>query len=197
MATYSLYGSVNTKVKKVKKLARVTLIAVLFGAGVYTLLLTQAPNINFLPKPSVSAESMASSEELNRVIIPKIEVDIPYLEGSQAALNQGAWHRFPERGNPKDGGNFILSAHRFQLGLTPWGTKAKSPFYNLQKLEEGDDITVVHEGTTYKYKVTKKYDVERTATEIEAPSQEAKLTLYSCALGGEKAGRLVIEAKLQ
>jgi sortase A len=197
MATYSLYGSPNANIRKLKRLARVTLVAVLFGAGIYILLLTQAPNINFLPRPSVSAESIQSADGFNKVVIAKIGVDIPYFEGSQSALNQGAWHRFPERGNPKDGGNFILSAHRFQLGLTPWGTKAKSPFYNLQKLEEGDDITVVHEGKTYNYKVTKKYDVERTATEIEAPSQEAKLTLYSCALGGEKAGRLVIEAKLQ
>ncbi len=196
MAKYSIHGSPKIKLNKLKRLVRPGIVILLFGSGLYLLLLTQAPSMNFLPKLSVSAKTATETSGINTIRIPKIEVEIPYFEGSQAALNQGAWHRFPERGNPKIGGNFILSAHRFQLGLTPWGTKAKSPFYNLHKLEEGDDIAIVYQSDTYNYKVTKKYDVPRTAVEIEAPSTDAKLTLYSCALGGEKAGRIVIEAKL-
>jgi sortase (surface protein transpeptidase) len=46
----------------------------------------------------------------------------------------------------------------------------------------------------YAYKVSKKYSVSRTASEIEARSREPKMTLYSCDLRGEKAGRYVIEA---
>jgi sortase A len=38
--------------------------------------------------------------------------------------------------------------------------------------------------------------VQATQTEIEAPSTEAKLTLYSCELGGADTGRIVVTAKL-
>ena len=49
----------------------------------------------------------------------------------------------------------------------------------------------------YTYTVTKKYNVKPNATEIEAPSETSKLTLYSCSLGGSADGRIVIEATTQ
>lgn len=169
------------------------LAVALFLAGAYLLLLTLAPNLEVrgLNTPTTTAEQ----NDTNRIVIEKIDVDIPFHTGGAEALEKGAWHRFPERGDPEKGGNFILSAHRFQLGITPQQTRAKSPFYNLDKLETGDKLTIRFNNLTYNYEVTKKYDVERTAVEIEAPSEEPKLTIYSCDLRGEKAGRIVVEAR--
>ncbi|PLS81343.1 hypothetical protein CYG49_02310 [Candidatus Saccharibacteria bacterium] len=74
-------------------------------------------------------------------------------------------------------------------------TRAKSPFYHLDKLQVGDEVFVDYDGKRYVYEVNRKYKVPESATEIEAPSEDDKLTLYSCDLRGPAAGREVIEAK--
>ena len=55
----------------------------------------------------------------NRLYIPKIDINLPYLTGPASVMEHGAWWRKPENGNPKDGGNFVLSAHRFIMGMIP------------------------------------------------------------------------------
>jgi len=111
-------------------------------------------------------------------------------------LESGAWHRFPERGNPEIGGNFILSAHRFELGWSPQQTRQKSPFYNINRINQGDTIYIDFKAKRYTYEVKRRYQVSPDALSIEAPSTEAKLTLYSysCTLKGSQDGRDVIEA---
>ncbi len=138
-----------------------------------------------------------ATDNRNRIQIEKINLEVPYFTGGAGELDKGAWHRFPERGNPEKGGNFILSAHRFNIGTTPAETKLRSPFYNLDKLKVDDAMRVYFDGKWYDYKVTKVYSVKPNEIQIEAPSKEAKLTLYSCSLGGSADGRIVIEAKLQ
>ena len=49
----------------------------------------------------------------NRIYIPAINVNIPYKTGGAEVLELTAWWRKPENGNPKEGGNFIVAAHRF------------------------------------------------------------------------------------
>lgn len=166
-------------------------------AGVYLLIITLAPAV---PPPSQPESMYAGTTEQpietnNRLYIPEISADVAINEGTAAALEKGAWHRKPENGNPEVGGNFVLSAHRFELGLTPQQTRAKSPFYHINKLQAGDKIFVDYNQERYTYEVVKKYKVDRNAVQIEAPSTEPKLTLYSCDLRGEAAGREVIEAK--
>ena len=72
----------------------------------------------------------------------------------------------------------------------------KSPFYNIDKMKLGDNIVVDYDGARYAYEITKIFEVKPNQVEIEAPSEEAKLTLYSCELGGSEAGRIVISGKL-
>lgn len=190
---YNHEGKVQQK--KTGRKAIIGLISLLLiGVGAYLLLLTQAPK---LPIPS-SIDINTSDDQndtRNRIQIEKMGVEVPYFsEDTPATLEKGVWWRFPDRGNPEDGGNFILSAHRFYLGTTPQGTKARSPFYKLDTLSEGDKIKVFYEGKWYEYEVTKKYAVQPNASEIEAESDEPKLTLYTCSLEGSADGRVVIEA---
>ena len=107
----------------------------------------------------------------------------------------GAWWRSPSSGNPKDGGNFVLSGHRFVMGWTPGETMKRSPFYNINKLEKGDVITIDYEGQRYTYTIDEKKSVPPTAVEIEAPTDDSRLTLYSCGLGGSEDKREVIIAR--
>lgn len=167
----------------------------------YMLINALAPAVPILSNrpPDATAKKLLSQhpgEEGNRLYIPQINVDVAVVEGdSELALEKGAWHRNPQNGDPIESGNFVLSAHRFLLGMTPSETRAQSPFYHIDKLKVGDEIFVDYEGKRYAYTVNKKYAVSEDATEIEAPSEDAKLTLYSCDLRGPEAGREVIEAK--
>lgn len=169
---------------------------VMMAGGLYLLSLVAAPTIAPLiaMKPIDVKALPAPKPAVNRIVIPKIGVDIPYGEGV-AALDKGAQWRFPDRGNPEKGGNFIIAAHRFSIQPTPQGTIEKSPFYNIDKLVIGDKIVADYDGDRYAYEITKMFDVKPTQIEIEAPSEESKLTLYSCELGGAEAGRVVILAK--
>lgn len=185
--------------KPSKKKFSFLLPLILFAAGAYLLVTTLAPSLPPIPMPAMTVRELIASPQTaeNRLFIPKINVDIAIVEGDSASvLEKGAWHRRPQNGNPEKGGNFVLSAHRFELGLTPQQTRAKSPFYHIDKLQIGDKIYVDYNQKRFIYEITKKYQVERTAVEIESPSAEPKMTLYSCDLRGEAAGREVLEAKL-
>lgn len=168
---------------------------ILIGAGVYMLILTQASEL-----PIHTAIDLDTSDDANdmrnRIQIQKVDLEVPYFnDNTPATLERGVWWRFPDRGNPEKGGNFILSAHRFYLGKTPAGTKVRSPFYHLERVETGDKVRVFYEGKWYDYEVTKKYLVKPNATDIEAKSAEPKLTLYTCSLKGSADGRVVVEAR--
>lgn len=167
----------------------------LMSAGVYLFFLVQSPEILADQSNSDQIESSLVENNENFIKIERINLLVPFHEGdSELTLESGAWHRFPERGDPEKGGNFILSAHRFQLGITPNDTKDRSPFYHIDKLQEDDVIDIFYNNSWYKYKISKSYSVEPDAVEIEEPSDEAKLTLYSCSLAGSADGRVVIEA---
>ncbi len=169
-----------------------------FAAGIYLLILVLTPNIPFLfPVQEISAKQLPKPAE-NRVYIPKIGVNVPLLTGGAEALEKGAWHRFPERGDPIEGGNFIVSAHRFSLAATPGQTRQKSPFYHIDKLSVGDQIIFDFNGRRYGYEITTHEEVKPAQVEIEAQissSQPARLTLYTCTLKGETDGREVFFAK--
>lgn len=182
-----------------KRHAWIITTLLLAGAGAYLLLLIFAPNLPFSTSPGAIQEKLQTvrpEANQNKLYIPAIGVDIAILEGNDASvLIKGAWHRQPQNGNPEKGGNFVLSAHRFELGFTPGQTRARSPFYHIEKLSIGDKIYVDYHQKRYEYEITKKYKVDQFALAIERASASPKLTLYSCDLAGEKAGREVIEAK--
>lgn len=163
--------------------------------GIYLLILVLTPNIPALyPVQEIDVKNMGEPSE-DRIYIPKIGVSVPLATGGAEALEKGSWHRFPERGDPEKGGNFIVSAHRFSLGATPGQTRQKSPFYHIDKLEAGDQIIVDFNGKRYGYEIAEEKRVKPTQTEIEAASNVPKLTLYTCTLQGESDGREVFIAQ--
>lgn len=135
------------------------------------------------------------SLDSNRLYVPKIGIDVAIVVGAtEKTLEGGAWHRVPQNGDPVKGGNFVLAAHRFNLGLTPDQTRAKSPFYHIDKLQAGDDIYVDYLGVRYAYKVAERSKVAQDDVSIENASTDTRLTLYSCDLRGPASGREVIRA---
>ena len=152
-----------------------------------------------LPYQSVIAEKVGDSDDLveigkpipldNTLVIPKIDVDIKIVEGStEDALLRGAWHR-PGTGNPIDGGNYVVTGHRFRY-VPPNNTT----FYNLDKLEAGDLIIVYYEGQEYDYQVEESFVVEPEELHVEDDLGYDVLTLYTCTPLWTSSKRLVIRA---
>ena len=194
----------STRQSKNWKVRLPSIIAtILIIGGLYTLAITITPFIlsQTIDQKNNSTTQLISKTEnkitKNRLYIPKIDINLPYAVGGPEVMEHGAWWRKPENGNPKDGGNFVLSAHRFIMGLTPQQTLRKSPFYNIDKLAVGDEIIIDYEGVRYAYTIREKLSVKPEATEIEQRTTQSQLTLYSCTLGGANDGRDVLIAKLK
>ncbi len=179
-----------------KRIALGTVAVAILVGGLYTLSLVAAPaiapllvtkpiNIQSLPPPKVSD---------NRLIIPKLGIDIAYATGA-AALDRGAEWRSPSSGNPADGGNFVIAAHRFSIQPTPMGTIIKSPFYHIDEMKDGDKILVDYLGKRYAYQINKEFAAQPTQVSIEARTKSPTLTLYSCGLGGVTSDRFVLQAE--
>lgn len=124
----------------------------------------------------------------NNIVIPKIGVDTPILEGKSAlTLNDGLWRR-PKTSTPDLGGNTVITGHRFMYST---GNKT---FYHLDKLAVGDPITVYWKGRAYGYRVTSQKVVAPTEISIEEPTTDERLTLYTCTPLWTSKNRLVITA---
>jgi sortase A len=170
-------------------------------SGIYVIFTVLSPALvelpiarEFIKQPEAPRSSLVKDD---RLYIPQIGVNVAIVTGdTEEALTKGAWHRKPENGNPQEGGNFVLSAHRFVMSWTPGQTVERSPFYNIGKLNIGDQLQVDYRGIRYSYAITKKFKVDPNQTEIESRSDESKMTLYSCTLRGSTDGRDVIEAKI-
>lgn len=167
--------------------------------GVYLLFVILSPTLRssmVQPKNNATTQqldSTANAPKQARLYIPKIDVNVPFA-ANEAALYKGAWWRKPANGNPADGGNFVLAAHRFVMSFTPGETVKRSPFYAIDKLQKNDAIYVDYKGKRYGYMVTKKMRVQPNAVYIEQRTEQPQLTLYSCTLAGQNDGREVIVA---
>jgi sortase A len=191
-----VHGEKPIKKSKWRRRLALILALILFASGIYLLILTLSPKAPALPSKIDLNTQDDANDHRDRIQIERINLEVPFFSGTDAStLEKGVWWRFPDRGSPTTGGNFILSAHRFFLGYTPQGTREKSPFYRLNEVQPGDKIKVYYKDKWYEYEVTKNYAVDRSAVEIENQTGEAKMTLYTCSLAGEADGRVVVDAK--
>jgi LPXTG-site transpeptidase (sortase) family protein len=162
-------------------------------AGFYLMVNALAPALLDAVTPAdATAKKLVSTpptNEENRAYIPKINVDVaivPVKGEESVALEKGAIQRSESSGNPRDGGNFVLTANRYNLGLTPMQTKTQSPFYHLNKLGKGDDIFVDYHGIRYAYQVEERKFVSLAAPEVEAATSENRLTMYATSGAGHE-----------
>lgn len=170
------------------------------AGGIYLLALSLAPYYwqyipvsSEIPAVNTTGESAADAGTDYALSIPSINAAMP-IGDSESALLDGMWHRYANRSNIRDGGNIVLAGHRFQLGWTPQQTMRRSPLYHADKVKVGEQIILTSGGRDYPFRASRIYSVEPQDTWIEADSQQTKLTIYTCELGGSADGRLVIEA---
>jgi sortase A len=134
--------------------------------------------------------SKNSGIEGNRVSIPVMNLDESILEGSsEKTVNNGVW-KLPDSADPGQGSNTVLVGHRYS-----YNPGIAHPFYSLDIVRVGDSIGVYWNDTLFRYVVTKVLVVSPDAVEIEAPTQEEQLTIYTCTPLWSSANRLVVIAK--
>jgi LPXTG-site transpeptidase (sortase) family protein len=137
-----------------------------------------------------SIESKSSVTPANQLYIPAAGASAEILEGNDiVTVDRGLWHR-PATPTPLEQGNSVIVGHRFSFD-----PRVVQPLYHLDKVNLGDDIFVFWEGKTVKYNVTEKKVVKASAVEVEAPTKNTQLTLYTCTPLWNPVDRLVIIAK--
>ncbi|HSW65988.1 MAG TPA: class E sortase [Bacillota bacterium] len=188
------------------KLARVNtclLVAIILVCG-YIILMPIVPMVSFwiagrggtrlqtlTARLHIPAARVSSVPADNRLIVPSMLLDTPINEGTSAAtLRNGTWRR-PLTSTPDKGGNTVIVAHRFTYA-DPRGT-----FYYLNKVAVGDEIGIFWHRKRYVYKVANVATVPANQVSVEAATQAAQLTLYTCTPLWLPKDRLVVTAKLE
>lgn len=149
-----------------------------------TRLLNSNLNLGTLPE----TKDVQRIPQDNRLVIPKIGVDVAIVEGKNenAALLKGAWH-IPETSSPDQGGNTVISGHRFR-----YRPPNNTTFYLLNKLEIGDPFIIYWQGLEYDYQVSETKVVAPNALEILNNTAEPQVTLFTCTPLFTTKQRLVI-----
>jgi sortase A len=125
----------------------------------------------------------------NTLVIPRLAMQEIIYDGPTAAtLSKGVWRR-PQTSTPDKGSNTVLVGHRFTY------TDPEAVFYHRDMVQAGDDIIVYWQQKKYVYKVDKILVVPPTATDIEKPTSESLLTVYTCTPLWTAKNRLIIQAK--
>jgi len=124
---------------------------------------------------------------LTRVSIPKINLDVIVVEGTNhKALRIGPGH-LKNTPAPGDLGNSVISAHRDTF------------FRHIYELTKGDEIEVRRNGRTYRFQVTGKKIVDPNDVSILKNTSDARLTLITCYpiyYIGPAPQRLIVFSKL-
>jgi len=136
-------------------------------------------------------EEVALMSQGNFLIIPKIGVKIPIVEGEdESALNKGAW-RMPETSTPDKGSNTVITGHRWKFR-----PPSEKTFYLLDKLEIGDSFVVYWEKEKYEYKVVSISIVLPTELSVLDPTDKSAVTLITCTPLFSTAKRLIIKGEI-
>jgi sortase A len=120
---------------------------------------------------AVPIEVKPSSNSPTRIVIPKIGVDAPIINGvAWEDLKQGVGH-LPGSANPGERGNLYLAAHNDIFGEI---------FRYLEKLEIGDEYSIYAGEQQYHYVVKEKRIIDPTDVEVMLPTTEPVATLQTC-----------------
>lgn len=130
----------------------------------------------------------ASPEQPIRIQIPAIRIDAPIVQGDGwEQLKKGVGQQI---GSPLPGkpGNLVLSAHNDVFGEI---------FRDLDKLKEGDIITIFTSQHTFSYQVKQTRVIEPSQVEVLAPTEDSTVTLISCYPYMVDNKRIAVKAVLQ
>jgi sortase A len=122
---------------------------------------------------------------LGYIRISRLALDMAFVQGiDQDALSRGPGH-YPKTPLPGQGGNVAIAGHR---------TTHLAPFWALDKIEPGDEITLQTRAGRFVYRVQWAILVEPGDWSITARTPLPSLTLTTCAPRFSSRQRLVVRA---
>jgi sortase A len=135
-----------------------------------------------------------------RIIIPKINVDIPVVYDvttfDETAIQRGLERGVVHYGNtavPGQIGNNVIVGHSsnnfFNQG------RYKFAFVLLSRLDDGDNIILHYKGTRYIYRVFRKTIIEPNDFRLVHQTDKAIVTLITCDPPGTNWRRMVVQAE--
>jgi sortase A len=155
----------------------------------------------FMGDPLASAALFATDAPDNstlKLTVPEMQRvrNVPVYDGpanDEAALHDGTLHARGTGFPWQTGANVYIAGHR--LGFP--GTKSYLVFWDLDKLENGDEVILTDaNGTRYTYEVFKEFVVNPDAYYVTQPvAGRSIVTLQTCTLP-DYSQRLIVQAEL-
>ncbi len=121
--------------------------------------------------PAAIAIPKQEAAKATRIVIPKLNVDAPIVDGvSWDDLKKGVGH-LPNSAQPGQRGNLYLAAHNDIFGEI---------FRYLDDLEPGDEYYIYAGEAKYTYVVREKRIIDPTEVSVMLPTTEPVATLQTC-----------------
>jgi len=139
--------------------------------------------------PVQDLPAVEEGDPIARLEIPSIGIDHIVVAGvSTSELKKGPGH-YPETPMPGQLGNAAIAAHRTTYG---------QPFFDIDKVQNGDEIIVVTLAGRFVYRVTGQQIVSSSDYQVIATvdPHRATLTLTSCHPKWTARERIIISAEL-
>lgn len=122
-----------------------------------------------------------------RIVIPRIGLDHATYEGIElSTIDYGPSH-WPGTAEPGDAGNTVFPGHR---------TTKTRPFFNIDLIKLGDQVTFVRSHGTYTYEVTDTFVVNADEVWIADPTEGPTMTIFGCHPKGSAKQRYVAKGRL-
>lgn len=145
----------------------------------------------------------------DRLIIPKLNINVPIVVPPNAALMQEDWKRleediqaglqngvvhYPGTARPGQAGNFFVTGHSSYF---PWDPgQYKSVFARLHDLNVGDEYWVFYNGDRYRYVIQEEKEIKPSDVSVlDQPVNKRMSTLMTCTPVGTTLRRLIITAQ--
>jgi sortase A len=141
------------------------------------------------PTPAASLPPIAEGDPIARLELPSIGVDKIVVAGvDKNDLKKGPGH-YPETPLPGQLGNAAIAGHRTTFG---------QPFFDVDKLDNGDEIVVTTLAGRFVYRVTGQEIVSPSDYQVIATTDPttATLTLTSCHPKYTARERIIVYAEL-
>ena len=133
-------------------------------------------------------QRVARGEGIGRIVIPRIDLDVVFVEGTDTASLQKGPGRYPRTAFPGQGRTIGIAGHR---------TTYLAPFRKINEIKDGDEIVLEMPYATFTYRVQKHEIVEPTRVQIDRDVGYERLVLTACHPLYSAAQRWAVFAKLE
>ena len=134
------------------------------------------------------AKRVHGGQAIGRIVIPRIDLDVVAVQGTDTAdLQKGPGH-YPKTPFPGEGGTTAFAGHR---------TTYLAPFRHLDSLRAGDEIALEMPYASFVYEVQKTRIVDPSDVQIVDPAGYERLVLTACHPLYSAAQRIAAFAKLK